>query len=107
MGQIEIDLILKYNNQICVIEAKHSGDDVRKRALEQVSLPSQPVYFGTFVKKVMITAAKSLPAETTELAKKMKIEIIQITGYHQAGLGSYIDQDQAEILWSKISNIMR
>lgn len=81
--QIEIDLIVRHENNVAIIEAKTG---VKKAGIDQLDTAGNPHYLGDFLVKLLITG-RYLPRAHKSLAAAQEIRVIELPGYSDhAGL---------------------
>ena len=73
--QIEIDLAIRYKNQVGIAEVK-SGDRHPKRGLDQLAMAGSREYLGTYTEKFLFTA--NAPIKIRKLADSRQITIIEL-----------------------------
>lgn len=79
--QIDIDLVVRFGNQVGIAEVKLGGGvDRPKQGIDQLSTAGGRVYLGTYTSKFLITAA--LPATSIKrLATERQVTIIPLPRY--------------------------
>lgn len=82
IGAIEIDLVLRYRNQVGIAEVK-TGDKARKkRGLEQLSLAGAREALGIYTAKfLIIDRSWEEQSQLLELAEARSINVIQLPSY--------------------------
>ncbi len=80
--QLELDLIVRKNNQIGVVEVKWGGDgnETLKKGLDQLNQLSEQTYLGTYAHRFLVTA-KPVKPEIQDLAQAKRVKIIQLPRY--------------------------
>jgi len=81
--QIDIDLVIRANNQVGIAEVKLGGGDSPKKAVDQLNTAGEQKYLGTYTAK-FITTARALRPEIRTLAQALKITSLVVDDYHDA-----------------------
>lgn len=104
-GALDVDLILRYENQVAIAEIKSGGQARRKDGIGQINNIAAQVFFGTYLKKLLIvdTVWDETLANLRELAQAHDITVIEIPSYGQTGEISDLDKKAAT---SKILKVL-
>src|SRR5207248_10739375 len=54
LWNLEIDLVVRLENQFGIIEAKSGDSEKKKEAIDQLSTASQREFLGTFIKRLLV-----------------------------------------------------
>lgn len=83
--QIEIDLIVRHENNVGIIEAKTG---IKKAGIDQLDTAGNPHYLGDYLVKLLITG-RYLPRAHKALATAQEIRVVELPGYNDhSGLPS-------------------
>lgn len=96
-GNLEIDLIVRHQNQVAVLESKRQG----KKGIDQLNSVANQRTLGTYTKKILVSQAP-LDSNNQDLAEAYKIQVIELTS---ARSGTLSREDQ-ELLVQKIRDVM-
>jgi Holliday junction resolvase-like predicted endonuclease len=77
LGALEVDFVIRWGNQIGVIEAKTKG---AKSGIDQIQAVAEQRYLGTYVAKFLISA-NPVDRNNKNLAQAYGIEVIELTSY--------------------------
>jgi hypothetical protein len=80
--QIEIDLVIRAQNQVGIAEVKLGGDEKPKQGIDQLSTAGSREYLGTYTAKFLIVAGQ-LKAEVRTLAYEKQVTVIELPAYRQ------------------------
>ena len=97
--QIEIDLIIRRNNGVGIIEAKTG---VKKAGIDQLDTAGNPNYIGMYATKFLITGRR-LPRAHKTLAVAQQIHVIELPGYYP---GQGIPQSERQFLKQQIEQTL-
>ena len=92
--QIEIDLVMRYGNQVGIAEIKLGGKGSGKRGMDQLKMAGEPTYLGTYTAQFMIVAKKYLSKKISTLANKRRVKVIYIPNYQRGKPLSREDADR-------------
>ncbi len=79
--QIEIDLVIRCDNQVGIAEVKLGGGDSGKRGLDQLKMAGGREYLGTYTTQFMIVARKQLSRKIEKLAHERGVNVIYVPEY--------------------------
>jgi hypothetical protein len=98
-GNIDIDLAVRYGNQVGIIEVK--GGKVNKQAIDQLNTAGGREYLGTYTRKFWVRArsAGSTARTLDELATARSIIVIELPSYLETG---QISPEDSQKLVTKI-----
>ncbi len=97
--QIEIDLIVRRENGVGIIEAKTG---VRKAGIDQLDTAGNPTYMGMYATKFLITGRR-LPRAHKTLAIAQQIHVIELPGYYP---GRGIPHNERQFLQQQIERAL-
>ena len=80
--QIEIDLVIRAQNQVGIAEVKLGGEKSPKQGIDQLSTAGSREYLGTYTAKFLIVAGQ-LKAEIRTLAHEKQVTVIELPTYRQ------------------------
>lgn len=102
-GALDVDLIMRYENQVAIAEVKSGGQARRKDGIGQINSIAAQVFFGTYLKKFLIvdTVWDDTLSNLRELAAAHNITVIEIPSYSQNKTISDTDRKKA------VSTILR
>ncbi|HJS18846.1 MAG TPA: DUF1887 family CARF protein [Anaerolineales bacterium] len=84
-GVVEIDLAVRCENQVGIVEIK-TGKNGVKAAIDQLTEATEQRYLGTYTQKFLVTDQDlSLKTDLKELASAHHISIIELPGFKQTG----------------------
>jgi hypothetical protein len=96
---VEIDLVVRCENQVGIVEAK-LGKNGRKKAIDQLTTAGEQRYLGTYTQKFLVSDLDwSEVSSLKALARAHKITLIELPGY---GRDRILPADEAELLRSAI-----
>lgn len=98
-GQIEIDLVVRRNNGVGIIEAKTG---VKKAGIDQLDTAGNPMYMGMYATKFLITGRR-LPRAHKTLAVAQQIHVIELPGYYP---GRGIPNNERQFLRQQIEQML-
>ncbi|ABY35511.1 MAG TPA: DUF1887 domain-containing protein [Chloroflexus aurantiacus] len=98
---LEVDFLIRLDNQIGVIEAKKKG---AKSGIDQLQAVAEQRYLGTYVFKFLVSADK-VDDNNKNLAAAYGIEVIELTSFKLTN-GSLSKEDEDE-LKQRIMNILK
>lgn len=78
--QIEIDHVIRIDNNVGIAEVKLGGEEGQKKGLDQLAMAGGREYLGTYTSKFLIIA-RSLNRRLHDLARERGISIIEV-GYN-------------------------
>ena len=90
-GALEVDFVVRFGNQVGVIEAKKKGD---KRGIDQIQAVAEQRYLGTYVAKFLVSGS-AMDQNNKDLAEAYNIEVIELTSY--SSTNSLSEQDKKEL----------
>jgi len=96
LGALEVDFVIRWGNQIGVIEAKTKG---AKSGIDQIQAVAEQRYLGTYVAKFLISA-NPVDRNNKNLAQAYGIEVIELTSYDKKT--GKISTDDEEMLCDRI-----
>jgi hypothetical protein len=79
-NRIEIDFVIRHNNQVGIIEVKDSKNKPKK-ALDQLAMAGGREYLGIYTTKFVVTSHENIYDDLKPLAKERGIHIIEIPSY--------------------------
>jgi hypothetical protein len=82
---LEIDLVIRCQNQVGVAEVKSGKAAERKSGIDQLSTASHREFLGTYTKRLLIVD-RSLGTNNQRLAEAHGINVIRLSGDHRTGL---------------------
>jgi len=90
-GALDLDLVVRCENQVGVVEAKAS--EISKRGIDQLNTAAGREYLGTYTQKILV---QDRPADHTrlnllELAQARNIEVISVPSFAETGQISTAD----------------
>jgi len=86
LGTLEIDFIVRLENQFGIIEAKSGESKKKKEAIDQLSTASQREFLGTFIKRLLVLK-QPLDSDNKNLANAHNIiEIVLPSADEKDGL---------------------
>jgi len=88
LGALEIDFVVRLDNQIGVGEVKTRG---AKSGIDQIQSVAEQRYLGTYVKKFLVSG-KRVDRNNRNLAKAYRIEVIELPSYTESGTLSQEDR---------------
>lgn len=90
LGALEVDLALRYGNQVGIGEVKTKG---AKAGIDQINAVAHPRYLGTYVRKFLISA---YPVDRNNrlLAEAYRIEVIELPSYADIGMLDAADRQK-------------
>jgi hypothetical protein len=75
---VELDLIIRYKNQIAVAEVKSGSQASKKHPIDQLVAATRPDRLGTYTKRILILDREP-ESNNAELAKAHAIEVVSLT----------------------------
>jgi len=81
LNNIQVDLLIRCDNQVGVAELKKSGD--KEYAINQVVLPARREYLGTYVKKFVIVGDRAT-TNLKERAEVAGVKVIELPSFKQS-----------------------
>ena len=78
--QIEIDLVIRYKNQVGIAEVKLGGSEAPKKGVDQLSTAGRREYLGTYTKKFLIVARRQ-NNKIRQLARESDVTLIELPDY--------------------------
>jgi len=87
-GALEVDLMVRYENQVGVIQAKTGKSAGEKRGLDQLNAVCDQRYLGTYTRKILAinTTWDKTRTNLKELADAWKITVIELPSFSQDSL---------------------
>jgi hypothetical protein len=85
MGALEIDLVVRCNNQVGIVEAKTGGGV--KKGIDQLNTAGGREYLGTYTRKMLISDQSwdHTRSNLKELAEARRIEVVELPSYAASG----------------------
>ena len=82
-GALEVDLIVRNENQVGVIQAKTGGAARKKAGLDQLNAACDQRYLGTYTAKMLVVNEKwdRTKSNLRELAKAWQITVIELSSF--------------------------
>jgi len=82
-GALEIDLVVRYENQVGVIQAKTGGAARKKTGLDQLNAACDQRYLGTYTKKMLVINEvwDKSRSNLRELAKAWRITVVELPSF--------------------------
>jgi hypothetical protein len=84
---LEIDLVIRCQNQVGVAEVKSGKASQRKSGIDQLSTASQREFLGTYTKRLLIVD-RNPGTNNQRLADAHGIRVIRLSGDHRTGLSA-------------------
>ncbi|MCS7222131.1 MAG: DUF1887 family CARF protein [Anaerolineae bacterium] len=83
---LEVDLVVRVNNQVGVIQAKTGGAALRKDGLNQLNAACEQRYLGTYTYKILVINQRWDDTRTNllELAEAWRIKVIEVPSFTDA-----------------------
>jgi predicted RecB family endonuclease len=78
--QIEIDLVIRYKNQVGIAEVKLGGGEAPKKGVDQLSTAGRREYLGTYTRKFLIVARRQ-NNKIRQLARESDVTLIELPDY--------------------------
>jgi hypothetical protein len=78
-GQIDIDLAIRWKNNVAIAEVKLAGGEAPKKALDQLAQAGEQQYLGTYTKRIYIGAKRLPNNDLRELAREKEIHVTDLT----------------------------
>jgi hypothetical protein len=102
-GQIDIDLAIRWKNNVAIAEVKLAGGEAPKKALDQLAQAGEQQYLGTYTKRIYIGAKRLPNNDLRELAREKEIHVIEIPGYSGK---EYLEREEEKLLLQRIKEIL-
>jgi hypothetical protein len=99
LGALEIDFVVRCDNQVGIIEAK-TGPGVKK-GIDQLNGAGEQRYLGTYTQKILVSAQQwdHTRSNLRELAQAMRIEVIELPSF---GAQGQLSPEDAQRLVGKV-----
>lgn len=94
LGALDVDFVVRCDNQVAIIEAKTGGGV--KKGIDQVSAASEQRYLGTYTAKMLVSDQRwdHTLNNLRELADARRIQIIELPSFGASGALSDEDRDR-------------
>ncbi len=93
-GSLEIDLVMRYGNQVGIAEIKTGKAAAKKEGIDQLNTAGEQRYLGTYTRKFLIVD-REMGSNNLELAKAHRIRVIALCS---AENGRLSDEDRKKLV---------
>ena len=98
-GAVDVDFIVRCNNQVGIIEAKTGGKAKSTDGIKQLAVAGGQRFFGTYTKRfLVIDQVWSTRSNNRALADAIGIVLVELPGFAKSGTGSPGQKRRAEAL---------
>lgn len=103
-GAVDVDFVLRCNNQIGIIEAKTGGKANSTDGIKQLAVAGGQRFFGTYVRRLLVIERKwTEKGNNRALAEALGIVLVELPGFASSG---EIDEAERALLISKVQDAL-
>ena len=106
-GALEVDLMVRYENQVGVIQAKTGGTARKKTGLDQLNAACDQRYLGTYTRKILIINEvwDKTRSNLQELAEAWRITVIELPSFTKDSL--HLSDADRRRLQNEMAKVLR